>query len=546
MFVMVIDTPDKLLAYCLHVIAAKERVVPSHIRLKDIRTVADAVFAPTRKPLEIHYLDYNPSPPCHFTNVYWLSPVPVSKLDLKRHYFTLTSYGLTHVAGADTEVYDVATWLTEKAIFDQIVQMPCIQLMRKMTTFHTWKQNSIGIRFGRARKHLTQKLIWCHGGVVPYALQIRHMTLQLATSSIVQKAAPVAFEETRQLDSTCQVTDVLAAVDKVEAFIYEALAPLLQDHARYGSFAASSDVIPIFVRVVDYMVVEALFDAVTTSMDQLVQAITGVTSNSTEYDVPQIYDFMEPNHRTGTVAYKRLFQLQSASRAPDPLFFVHITIHDTTHRAIASPSKEAWLGKLHASLSQYVAAVDSIGRVGAIPRVRQFVHDHCRPYFRHYFANNLHRFSAMVHNHAHVANVMTALRTAMDIYFAEIEHLASTCLPLKAEFRQLQSIAVPMASTTTPSPNVDAVAHVAEVCRVMQSYVAFRRELRVVDSVLQVGCFLVDRSNFVGNMLHECNATLLTMYEALPHLCKRFMAAVSDELAHKASTLASIPESVDE
>ncbi|RHY22625.1 hypothetical protein DYB36_001287, partial [Aphanomyces astaci] len=553
---------------------------------QDIRTVADAVFAPTRKPLEIHYLDYNPSPPCHFTNVYWLSPVPVSKLDLKRHYFTLTSYGLTHVAGADTEVYDVATWLTEKAIFDQIVQMPCIQLMRKMTTFHTWKQNSIGIRFGRARKHLTQKLIWCHAGVVPYALQIRHMTLQLATSSIVQKAAPVAFEETRQLDYTRQVTDVLAAVDKVEAFIYEALAPLLQDHARYGSFAASSDVIPIFVRVVDYMVVEALFDAVATSMDQLVQAITGVTSNSTEYDVvartaadealdmssqvdsllarpfehtgdectttsasplqPQIYDFMDPNHRTGTVAYKRLFQLQSASRAPDPLFFVHITIHDTTHCAIASPSKEAWLGKLHASLSQYVAAVDSIGRVGAIPRVRQFVHDHCRPYFRHYFANNLHRFSAMVHNHAHVANVMTALRTAMDIYFAEIEHLASTCLPLKAEFRQLQSIAVPMASTTTPSPNVDAVAHVAEVCRVMQSYVAFRRELRVVDSVLQVGCFLVDRSNFVGNMLHECNATLLTMYEALPHLCKRFMAAVSDELAHKASTLASIPESVDE
>ncbi|RLO00963.1 hypothetical protein DYB28_011459, partial [Aphanomyces astaci] len=134
----------------------------------------------------------------------------------------------------------------------------------------------------------------------------------------------------------------------------------------------------------------------------------------------------------------------------------------------------------------------------------------------------------------------------MDIYFAEIEHLASTCLPLKAEFRQLQSIAIPMASTTTPSPNVDTVAYVAEVCRVMQSYVAFRRELRVVDSVLQVGCFLVDRSNFVGNMLHECNATLLTMYEALPHLCKRFMAAVSDELAHKASTLASIPESVDE
>ncbi|RHZ17504.1 hypothetical protein DYB37_000947 [Aphanomyces astaci] len=561
MFVMVIDTPDKLLAYCLHVIAANERVVPSHIRLKDIRTVADAVFAPARKPLEIHYLDYNPSPPCHFTNVYWLSPVPVSKLDLKRHYFTLTSYGLTHVAGVDTEVYDVATWLTEKAIFDQIVQMPCIQLMRKMTTFHTWKQNSIGIRFGRARKHLTQKLIWCQAGVVPYALQIRHMTLQvgcgccdqlhpywachLAMSSIVQQAAPVAFEETRQLDYTRQVTDVLAAVDKVEAFIYEALAPLLQDHARYGSFAASSDVIPIFVRVVDYMVVEALFDAVTTSMDQLVQAITGVTSNSTEYD-PQIYDFMDPNHRTGTVAYKRLFQLQSASRAPDPLFFVHITIHDTTHCAIASPSKEAWLGKLHASLSQYVAAVDSIGRVGAIPRVRQFVHDHCRPYFRHYFANNLHRFSAMVHNHAHVANVMTALRTAMDIYFAEIEHLASTCLPLKAEFRQLQTIAVPMASTTTPSPNVDTVAYVAEVCGVMQSYVAFRRELRIVDSVLQVGCFLVDRSNFVGNMLHECNATLLTMYEALPHLCKRFMAAVSDELAHKASTLASIPESVDE
>ncbi|RHY33212.1 hypothetical protein DYB32_001784 [Aphanomyces invadans] len=450
----------------------------------EIRTVADAVFAPARKPLTIHYLQYDPSPPCQFTNVYWLRRVAVESLDLRQPYFTLTSHALTHVMGTDT---------------------------------------------GTARM------------------------AQVATSSIVDTSIPVAFDDTAEVSYELQLSDLHATMSNLEALIYTALAPLLACHGRYGAVAASTDVIPTFIRVVDLMVVEALFEAVTTSMDTLLHSMTGVMPSqghihvdaaAASCDVHSQVDSLlaRPFERTGgqestgqalmayhvgSVAYKRLFQLHSAQRAPDPLFFVRIAIHDATTCTI-SPPKEAWLRKLHDALARYIGAIDSVGRVSARPRVRQFIVDHCRPYYRHCFANDIHPLSVIVNNHTHVATAMTRLRAAMDIYFAEIE---------------LQATQI---STATLPLSVDAIAATADICRAMQMFIAYRRELTVVDSVLQVGCFLVDRSNFVGNMLHECKTTITEMYSALPRHVHRFMTAVLDGLARNATTMASIPESVDE
>ncbi|KAF0693731.1 hypothetical protein As57867_015276, partial [Aphanomyces stellatus] len=568
----VIDTPDKLLAYALHIVMTQTAVAPRRIQLKQIVTLADAVFAPARQPIEITYLQHNPAPPCGFTNLYWL--MPVHEMDLRETYFTLTSHGLTHVVGMDTELHDVATWLTEKAIFDQIVQMPCIQLMRKMTTFHGWKHNTIGDRFRRARKHLAQKLLWCVPAVRPYVLPIRSLVLQvesvLATRPIVEITRTVTLAETHAVDRGAMLLEVHALVRRVEELVVAALLPLTMPHDRVGAHAASTDVIPIFIRVVDFMLLQVGFDAVVHGMEQLFFSITGMTvvtdllssaaqpsaADDDDRDAPlDIHSQVDrllasPFEHSGEISYKRFFQLQGAVRPPDPLFFVRIAMsngHDGGGGGVVvvTPDKEAWLRKLHDLVAEFVRAVDSIGRIAATPRVRDFVHAHCRPYFRQFFAEKLHPLAAVVFNHPLVASTMKSLRWGLDIYFAEIEYLASTCAPLKAEFHRMKALALP--TTTTPPTSVaHAMDTVVDVTSVVRTYVAFQRELKVVDSMLQVGCFLVDRSSFVGDMLHECSARLVAFYDALPAFVKRFLKDATDELAATATTLASIPESVDE
>ncbi|KAG9415795.1 Dynein heavy chain 3, axonemal [Aphanomyces cochlioides] len=560
-----IDTPDKLLEYTLEIITTKSDVDLRRIRLKEVHTLAEAIFAPQRKPVEITYLIYDPNPPCKFSNIYWLVPAPVDTLNLKSHYFTMTSFGLTNVTNADNgmitarptssltciylEMYDLSTWLSEKAIFDKIARMPSIQLMRKMNVFYTWKRNTIGMRFVRARKAYLVPPIT--GSVRLFYSTSRHER-EKAISPIVDPTRSLFFSDLIPRDRNQLTRDLQEVVSRIEDILLEALTPLVGEHSRYSDHATSSDFVPVFVRVVDFMVIEALFEALCSSISHLSCSISGLPTDqqllkssfccrSDDDYTKDLYAQIDallarPFEHSGNITYKRLFQLQGAVRPPDPLFILKIAIHNT-HITII-PEKELWLRKFRDMIADYISALDRVERISANSKIQDFVHKYCRPYFRHFFAEGIHSFSTIVNNHLSIETMMKDLRTTLDIYFAEIEHLTSSCLPLKAEFLQIEKKTPPLSQGTLES--------VTDVTRIVQTHITLRRELQAADMMLLVGCFLVDRSIFVGEMLAKCNNKLLELYQELPKFCNHFFKRVVDDLAKRTSILVSIPESVEE
>ncbi|KAH9116436.1 hypothetical protein AeMF1_009627 [Aphanomyces euteiches] len=566
-----IDTPDKLLEYALEIITTKSDVDLRRIRLKEVHTLAEAIFAPQRKPVEITYLIYDLNPPCKFSNIYWLVPAPVDTLNLKSHYFTMTSFGLTNVTNADNgmitarptslltciylEIYDLSTWLSEKAIFDKIARMPSIQLMRKMNVFHTWKRNTIGMRFVRARKFLTDKLLWCHPSLAPFVCSIRPLVMKVgekAISPIVDPTRSLFFSDLIPRDRNQQTRDLQEVVSRIEGILLNALTPLVGEHSRYSDHATSSHFVPAFVRVVDFMVVEALFEALCSSISHLSCSISGLPTDqqtlkssfkcrSDDDCSEDLYTQIDallarPFEHSGNITYKRLFQLQGAVRPPDPLFILKIAIHNT-HITII-PEKELWVRKFRDMIADYISALDRVERISANSKIQDFVHKYCRPYFRHFFAESIQSFSTIVNNHVSIETMMKDLRTTLDIYFAEVEHLTSSCLPLKAEFLQIEK--------TTPPLSQGTLESVSYVTRIVQTHITLRRELQAADMMLLVGCFLVDRSIFVGEMLAKCNNKLLELYQELLKFCNHFFKRVVDDLAKKTAILVSIPESVEE
>ncbi|KAF0741148.1 hypothetical protein Ae201684_003711 [Aphanomyces euteiches] len=411
------------------------------------------------------------------------------------------------------------------------------------------------MRFVRARKFLTDKLLWCHPSLAPFVCSIRPLVMKVgekAISPIVDPTRSLFFSDLIPRDRNQQTRDLQEVVSRIEGILLNALTPLVGEHSRYSDHATSSHFVPAFVRVVDFMVVEALFEALCSSISHLSCSISGLPTDqqtlkssfkcrSDDDCSEDLYTQIDallarPFEHSGNITYKRLFQLQGAVRPPDPLFILKIAIHNT-HITII-PEKELWLRKFRDMIADYISALDRVERISANSKIQDFVHKYCRPYFRHFFAESIQSFSTIVNNHVSIETMMKDLRTTLDIYFAEVEHLTSSCLPLKAEFLQIEK--------TTPPLSQGTLESVSYVTRIVQTHITLRRELQAADMMLLVGCFLVDRSIFVGEMLAKCNNKLLELYQELPKFCNHFFKRVVDDLAKKTAILVSIPECVEE
>ncbi|OQR82635.1 inner arm dynein, group 5 [Achlya hypogyna] len=556
-----IDTADKLLEYTLHVIDTKTRVLPQYIHIKEVRSVQDAVFVPQRKPLDIIYLHFNAHPPCHFRNVYWLTRAP-SDMDLRDDYFTLTSYGLTRFMGLESELFDLEAWLREKAIFDKIVQMTCIQQIRKMTVFHTWKRNTIGLRIEHAKKTVDANLLACHPVTAPLLLVVQTHVLQIeATLSIdlVAKGNPQPIERlaATRVPTEASRASVAAILGRLEALVLDALHRLLAApnahvaNVRYCTRGANADVVPALIRAVDFMVVGGLFRGTMAALERLNLSITGAALSGLEAPTTAVaavsvaaatrdrYLHMDqlqtvPTEHSGNVAYKRLFHLQGAA-LPDALFYLEMVVDDVV---TVTPTEDVSVRHLHDAMAHAIESLDAYPRLIDAPRVRQFVLDHGRPFYRHCFGLHLLPASATVRNHAVVEQIMKGLRAAMDIYYVEIEELAMASRLVHVEFLRLQDHMPPEDEAASD----DLQSFVAGLEHVQQ----FHADLRLVDSLLQIGPFLVNRSAFIGGSLHACTDMLHRLFLLAPERCNAYYQSVHARCIRSTRLISSIPDSLDE
>ncbi|KDO23339.1 hypothetical protein SPRG_21042 [Saprolegnia parasitica CBS 223.65] len=545
----IIDSADKLLAYTLHVIDSRGRVEPRAICIHGW----DSVFAPRRKPIEVLYLTYNPHPPCHFRNVYWLTRSP-KDVDLRDEYFTLTSYGLTRVLGLESELFDLEAWLREKAIFDKIAHMQCIHQMRKMTVFHTWKHNTIGLRIAQAKKQLGDALLACDPIAGPFLLTVQRLVLDMIhalSSDLVPRGNPQpvqALSEHRvPTDATC--AQIASTVQYIQGLLLDALHRLRAGPnadvttVRFGRLLANADVLPVLIRTVDLMLLGAYFTGIMTALERLNVSVTGSTLSALEARGASTvgvagssggsrdrYLHMDqllklPTEHSGSIAYKRLFHLHGDA-LPDPLFFVEMTVAEDV---IISPPKDVTVRHL------YEAVAFAITRVDTFPR-------HLLP------------ASATLRNHSIVERIMKGLRSATDIYYVEMEELAGASRLVHIEFGRLQDqLAVTtrddaelesivqnaMAETATSD---DLVAFVEDLEMALQ----FQADLRMVDSLLQIGPFLVNRSAFIGSSLDACSAMLRRLFRLAPDRCNRYYQTSHAVHVGHTKLLSSIPDSLAE
>ncbi|EQC40626.1 hypothetical protein SDRG_01708 [Saprolegnia diclina VS20] len=573
----IIDSADKLLAYMLHVIDSRGRVEPRAICIQEPLTLQDAVFAPRRKPIEVLYLTYNPHPPCHFRNVYWLVRAP-KDMDLRDEYFTLTSYGLTRVLGLESELFDLEAWLREKAIFDKIVQMQCIHQMRKMTVFHTWKHNTIGLRIAHAKKQLGEALLACHPIAGPFLLTVQRLVLDMIhalSSDIVPRGnpQPVQALSNNRVPTEATRAQIASTVTHIQALLLDALHRLRAGPnpdvttVRYGRLLANADVLPVLIRTVDFMLLGAYFGGIMTALERLNVSVTGSIVSALEargsstvgvagtsgardryLHMDQLLEM--PTEHSGSIAYKRLFHLHGDA-LPDPLFFVEMTVGDAV---IISPTKDVTVRHVYEAIAFAIECVDAFPRVVNAERVRAFVHDHCRPFYRHCFGQHLLPASATLRNHSVVERIMKGLRAATDIYYVEMEELAQASRLVHVEFARLQDqLAVTTRDETELESNVlnampesntsdDLVAFVEALEMTLQ----FQADLRMVDSLLQIGPFLVNRSAFIGSSLDACSAMLRRLFDLAPVRCNCYYQASHASYVGHTKLLSSIPDSLAE
>ena len=96
------------------------------------------------------HLRRHPDPPCRFENIYWLEIAPET-ITAHNDYYTLSSSGLTHFHDGNVEYLDIMAWLNEKAVFDHMVNMPCVGRIRMAIMFHRWKDRVYGDRVTKAK-----------------------------------------------------------------------------------------------------------------------------------------------------------------------------------------------------------------------------------------------------------------------------------------------------------------------------------------------------------------------------------------------------------
>jgi hypothetical protein len=144
---------------------------------------------------------------------------------------------------------------------------------------------------------------------------------------------------------------------------------------------------------------------------------------------------------------------------------------------------------------------------------------------------------------------MQGLRATIDIYFAEIEFLAQMCFPLQTEFCSIEGMANFHASSPVRSvfrQKYWTLEDLGVFLQTLHTYMDFRTRLKAVDDILQVGCFLVDRTHFVSRVVQSCDVRLAELFQKIPDICRQWFRELEKDVTQKAKVLSSIPESVDE
>ncbi|KAJ9454440.1 Dynein-1-beta heavy chain [Diplonema papillatum] len=169
-------------------------------------------------------------------NPYDLIAVPHKHTD-HTNYFTMAKEGVTHVQNGDADFIPLDSWVHEHDIFHRMLKIPFFSQYRKWKTFVGWKKHVRQSRVAAYKAFLEENLFILNLDLCPQLLRVRSICQDLVNLELF---APVS--ETRTLD---QFVDLQARNREVQARKLDGKVKETRDIIDEACKAAMTTSIPV-------------------------------------------------------------------------------------------------------------------------------------------------------------------------------------------------------------------------------------------------------------------------------------------------------------
>jgi hypothetical protein len=125
-------------------------------------------------------------------NPYHLEIVPHHDID-EKNFFTLSSFGVTHLLNGTPEFTELEQWKREHYLFNAISKIPVFRMFRVWKSYKVWRDS---VRYGKMRKcgkALQKNLFWMDPTFQTALLEIRGMCMELKTHKLLNFSPGVLY-----------------------------------------------------------------------------------------------------------------------------------------------------------------------------------------------------------------------------------------------------------------------------------------------------------------------------------------------------------------